>query len=499
MAQRLERGAGILLPIFSLPSPYGVGTLGREARDFVDFLAAAGQRYWQVLPVGPTGYGDSPYQTLSLLAGNPYLLDLEQLMEEGLLQRPEVEGLEWGGRLDQVDYGLLYQNRWTLLRMAAGRFRPGGALREEWERFRQENADWLPDFCLYMALKVQEEGKPWSQWPEPLRFREEAALEEVRNQWREEIHLQEFCQFQFFRQWQGLKAYANGKGIRLMGDMPIYSAFDSADVWAYPENYQLDPQRRPRAVAGVPPDAFTELGQLWGNPLYDWERMERGGYAWWRRRMELAAQLFDVVRIDHFIGLARYYSVPAEAEDARGGTYFPGPGKRLTDALEAAAGQTAIVAEDLGVFLPEVRQLLEETGYPNMKVLEFAFDAGPDNGHLPHHYQANCVVYGGTHDNETLAGYLEDRSQEELAYMQAYLGVSERRELPEAFLRAAYASVADAAIFQAQDLLGLGKEARMNFPGRSQGNWQWRLRPGQLTGELAERLRQLAWVYGRIR
>ncbi len=499
MAHGLERGAGILLPIFSLPSPYGIGTLGQEARKFVDFLAEAGQRYWQVLPVGPTGYGDSPYQTLSLLAGNPYLIDLDQLAAEGLLHPEELEAADWGEEPDRVDYGILYRNRWTLLRLAASRFRPGGELREEWEHFRQENGDWLPDFALYMALKVQEGGAPWTQWPRPLRFREPEALEEARNRWREELHLQEFCQFQFFRQWQALREYAGSRGILLIGDMPIYAALDSADVWANPACFQLDEERRPRAVAGVPPDAFTELGQLWGNPLYDWDYMEGNGFAWWRRRMGLAARLFDVVRIDHFIGLVRYYSVPAEAEDARGGTYFPGPGRRLTEALEEAAGRTAIVAEDLGVFLPEVQELLEETGYPNMKVLEFAFDSGPDNGHLPHHYRPNCVVYGGTHDNETLAGFLDSQPDEALAYMRAYLGAAYREELPEALLRAAYASVADVAIFQAQDLLGLGAEARMNFPGRSQGNWQWRLLPGQLTEALAEKLRNLAWVYGRRR
>ncbi len=498
MAYGLQRGAGILLPIFSLPSPYGAGTLGQEAKAFVDFLAEAGQRYWQVLPVGPTGYGDSPYQTLSLLAGNPYLIDLSQLMEEGLLQRQEAESLAWGEDPARVDYGKLYENRWTLLRQAASRFRPGGALREEWEAFRRENAGWLPDFCLYMALKVQEGGAPWTEWPRPLRFREPEALEQARNQWREEIHLQEFCQFQFFRQWRSLRAYAGSRGIRLIGDMPIYAALDSADVWSRPECFQLNEERRPRAAAGVPPDAFTELGQLWGNPLYDWERMEEDGFSWWRRRMSLAARLFDVVRIDHFIGLVRYYSVPAEAEDARGGAYFPGPGRKLTAALEEAAGSTAIVAEDLGVFLPEVRALLEETGYPNMKVLEFAFAGGPDNGHLPHHYQSNCLVYGGTHDNETLAGFLEDQTDEALAYMKAYLGVSDRTELPGALLRAAYASVAEVAVFQVQDLLGLGKEARMNFPGRPQGNWQWRLLPGQLTEELGKKLRELSWVYGRL-
>ncbi len=497
MSHRLTRGAGVLLPIFSLPSPYGIGTLGKEARKFADLLKAAGQKYWQVLPVGPTGYGDSPYQSFSAFAGNPYLIDLGTLIEEGLLTEAEVSSRNFGERPEAVDYGLLYENRFAVLRLAFSRFRPEGEVLREREEFRRKHREWLSDYCLFMACKNALKGAPWSEWPEALRLRRPEALREASERLAEEIQFQEFCQFCFFRQWEKFRIYLKEKEISLIGDVPIYAAMDSADVWAHPEQFLLDEARRPKAVAGVPPDAFTELGQLWGNPLYDWEWMARDGFSWWRRRMRASAQLFDVIRIDHFIGIARYYAVPAGAKDARSGSYFPGPGKKLLDVLEEEAGEAKIVAEDLGVFLPEVKALLTISGYPNMKVLEFGFDGGADNEHAPHNYVPNCVVYGGTHDNETMKGYLEGRQDWDLAYAYNYFGVSDREALRKAMVRAAYASVADAAVLQMQDILGLGNEARMNFPGHMGENWRWRLLPEQASPEVFETVRVYTGLYGR--
>jgi 4-alpha-glucanotransferase len=497
MSHRLTRGAGVLLPIFSLPSPYGIGTLGKEARKFADLLKAAGQKYWQVLPVGPTGYGDSPYQSFSAFAGNPYLIDLGTLIEEELLIESEVNSRSFGERPEAVDYGLLYENRFAVLRLAFSRFHPEGEVLREREEFRWKHREWLSDYCLFMACKNALKGAPWSEWPEALRLRRPEALREASERLAEEIQFQEFCQFCFFRQWEKFRIYLKEKGISLIGDVPIYAAMDSADVWAHPEQFLLDEAKRPKAVAGVPPDAFTELGQLWGNPLYDWEWMERDGFSWWRRRMRASAQLFDVIRIDHFIGIARYYAVPAGAKDARSGSYFPGPGKKLLDVLEEEAGEAKIVAEDLGVFLPEVKALLTISGYPNMKVLEFGFDGGADNEHAPHNYVPNCVVYGGTHDNETMKGYLEGRQDWDLAYAYNYFGVSGREALRKAMVRAAYASVADAAVLQMQDILGLGNEARMNFPGHMGENWRWRLLPEQASPEVFETVRVYTGLYGR--
>ena len=497
MSHRLTRGAGVLLPIFSLPSPYGIGTLGKEARKFADLLKAAGQKYWQVLPVGPTGYGDSPYQSFSAFAGNPYLIDLGTLIEEGLLTEAEVSSRNFGERPEAVDYGLLYENRFAVLRLAFSRFRPEGEVLREREEFRRKHREWLSDYCLFMACKNALKGAPWSEWPEALRLRRPEALREASERLAEEIQFQEFCQFCFFRQWEKFRIYLKEKEISLIGDVPIYAAMDSADVWAHPEQFLLDEARRPKAVAGVPPDAFTELGQLWGNPLYDWEWMARDGFSWWRRRMRASAQLFGGIRIDHFIGIARYYAVPAGAKDARSGSYFPGPGKKLLDVLEEEAGEAKIVAEDLGVFLPEVKALLTISGYPNMKVLEFGFDGGADNEHAPHNYVPNCVVYGGTHDNETMKGYLEGRQDWDLAYAYNYFGVSDREALRKAMVRAAYASVADAAVLQMQDILGLGNEARMNFPGHMGENWRWRLLPEQASPEVFETVRVYTGLYGR--
>lgn len=492
----LERGAGVLLPVFSLPSPYGIGTIGREARSFVDFLVRAGQRYWQVLPLGPTSFGDSPYQSFSTFAGNPYFIDLEQLIEEGLLLREEAEELPWAGRADRVDYQALFQHRFQALRKAYNRshLKNNG----EYRRFCRENKDWLDDYALYMALKERHGFREWLLWEEPLRLRDDAALKEQREACAGQIGFWKFCQFLFFQQWRELKRYANQRGISIIGDIPIYVALDSADVWAHPELFQLNEERRPHAVAGVPPDAFSSTGQRWGNPLYDWERMETDGFSWWKDRIAAAASLYDLLRIDHFIGICRYYAIPAKNETAEGGQWIPGPGKKLTDAIRQAAGDCRIIAEDLGVVVPAVRRLLTQAGFPGMKVLSFAFDGDASNEHLPHHYVSNLVVYGGTHDNQTLRGLFSEKSKKELKFARRYLHVKKKNNLPAAVMRAAYESVAAVAVMQMQDLLELGGDARMNLPSTIGNNWQWRLIPGQLSHSLAKRMRRQAETYGRL-
>lgn len=503
MAGTLERGAGLLLPISSLPSEYGIGTLGKDARDFIDFLAASRQKYWQVLPVGPTSYGDSPYQSFSAFMGNPYYIDLMELAYDGLLEEEEIREPVWEYRPDRAAYDILYRERYPLLRLAADRY---------WRECESGRREPLPlpefaqrpfgkmeleDYCLYMACKTKFGGKPWWDWPEPIRRREPRALGEYRKELAGEMKFWEFCQIEFFRQWGQLRAYAKERGIRLIGDLPIYVAYDSTDVWASPEQFQLDADLNPTEVAGVPPDYFSETGQLWGNPLYDWDFMERENYRWWRERIRCSAELYDVLRIDHFIGMSSYYAIPFGAEDAREGRRRRGPGVRLTRAINEAAGEAVIVAEDLGVELDSVKELLAVNGYPNMKVLEFGFDGGPENIHAPHNYQPNCLVYLGTHDNETLAGFLAGRDDWQLAYAYEYFGVHDRESLRQAMIRCAYSSVAKVTILQVQDLLGLDNSARMNEPSTLGKNWQWRLLPDQL-GEAEFRiLERYTTLYGR--
>lgn len=470
----------------SLPSKHGIGSTGSEAFAFVDFLCKAGQTYWQVLPVGPTGYGDSPYQSFSAFAGNPYFIDLPTLQRQGLLTAEELKGAELPA--EKIPYEQIYYTRFAVLHRAAERFTPT----EDFRKFCREEAAWLTDYARYMAIKAQHGEREWTTWEEPLRSREPQALAQADAELATEIYFWKFCQYQFFCQWRALKAYANERGILLIGDIPIYVAQDSADVWANPSLFELDEKGYPTSVAGVPPDCFSEDGQRWGNPLYRYDRMQQDGFAWWRSRMQACARLYDVIRIDHFIGLARYFAIPAECETAKGGEWREGPGKALTDALDSACGDAKILAEDLGVLHPSVRQLLAETGYPGMKVLLFAFDGNPDNEYLPHRYPHNCVVYGGTHDNETIVGFCGSLEDWRRDFVLSYLGASSLEEVPRAMLKAAYASAADVAVFQMQDVLQLDNRARMNTPSTLGGNWQWRLREEMLTEELAEELSVLA-------
>lgn len=492
---RMVRGAGILLAVTSLPSPYGIGTMGKAAYEFIDVLVDLKQKYWQVLPIGPTSFGDSPYQAFSAYAGNPYLIDLDTLIEEGLLLEEEVNACNWGSNNDSIAYDLLYQNRFKVLRRAFSRF---DIQQEAFRRFCQQSSDWLEDYSLYMTIKDEKNGQEWLSWEEGLKNRDEQLLAQYRDKYKNEIYFWKFLQYKFFEQWLALKAYANNSGIRIIGDIPLYVALDSADAWANREEFMLNEDGRPIEVAGCPPDAFSEDGQKWGNPLYNWDRMEMDGYQWWQRRMLANGKLFDIIRIDHFIGVAKFYSIPAEDENARNGKWNKGPGKKLTDIIEETLGKGRIIAEDLGVAIPAAKKLLSKTGWPGMRVLLFAFDGNTANEHLPHNYEdGNLIVYAGTHDNETIVGYFRDKTEYELAYMYQYLDIKRKEQIPDAVIRAAYASVADVVIMQMQDLLKLGNEARMNFPSTVGSNWKWRALRDCLCDDRRAWIRTITMLYRR--
>ncbi len=492
----MKRGSGILLPISALPSPYGIGNLGRCARDFADFLSAAGQSYWQLLPLGPTGYGDSPYSPFSTFAGNPYYIDPEELLRRRLLTPEELRGFDFGGDARYVDYGQLYKERWRMLELCAPR--AWSLYSGEISAFEEENRDWLPDYALFMALKRHFDMVSWQQWSdEGARLREEAVLEVYRQELAGDIRLFTFVQYEFFREYECFRAYVREKGIQLIGDLPIYVALDSADVWAQPSLFQMDEEARPTAVAGVPPDYFSEDGQLWGNPLYDYEAMAADGYNWWIRRFGGASRLCDILRIDHFRGFESYWSVPAGEKTAKAGAWVRGPGMALVGTLGSWFYDTPIIAEDLGITTPAVEELLESSGFPGMKVLEFAFSPDEPSPYLPHSYDAHCVCYAGTHDNAPLAQWLEEGDPAELDFAREYLGLETDAPLLWPLLRAGLCSVASLFIFQMQDALELGKDSRMNEPGTTLGNWRWRLLPGEAGAALAAKLKRLCVMYGR--
>lgn len=496
-SKKLTRGAGILLAITSLPSSYGIGTLGEAAFQFVDQLVDLKQRYWQLLPVGPTSFGDSPYQASSSFAGNPYLIDLDGLIRDGLLTESEVRSFHWGTNEGDVDYAMIYENRTKILRMAYERF----SLEEEaFIAFCEKEKAWLDDYSLYIALKRHFDDKEWLKWDAPLRNREPECLEEYRGILHNEITFCKFCQYEFFKQWTALKTYANNKGIRLIGDLPFYTALDSADVWAHRDYFQLEESGLPKMVAGAAPDAFSENGQKWGNPLYDWTRMEQDGFLWWKARMSQGAGMYDAIRLDYFTGIVRYYSVAADAVDGRNGKWTKGPGKKLTDAFGEVIGDTPVIVENIGpkTQVAGVKKLISKVGWTGIKILMFAFDDDTANENLPHNYNdSNYVVYAGTHDNETIVGYFRDKSDYELAYLYEYLNIKYKEEIPDALIRAAYASVADVAIIQMQDLLKLGNEARMNAPSTIGNNWRWRVGRDALSEERRAWIRSLAAVYRR--
>ena len=493
----MDKTAGILFAISSLPSKYGIGCFSKEAYKFVDWLVEAGQTFWQILPLGPTGYGDSPYQSFSTFAGNPYFIDLETLISEGLLTREECDSVDFGTDEQSVDYEKQYNGRYVLLRKACER--SGHKNSTEYKAFLDKNEAWVYDYCLYMAVKNHFGGMNWTEWPEAIHSRTEEGLREYKEKLADEIDFQLFMQFQFFNQWYKLRAYANKKGIKIIGDIPIYVSLDSADAWSHPELFQLDEQCTPKAIAGCPPDGFSADGQLWGNPLYDYDKMEANGFSWWRKRMAASAKLYDVIRIDHFIGIVKYYTIPADMPDARQGEYRQGPGQKLLDVINESISDKKIIAEDLGVEVPEVAKILKENGYPGMKVLEFAFGGDRKNPHLPYNYTQNLVCYGGTHDNETLLGFFEDRGDWELGYAYDYLDTRDKGRMVDQVFRAAYSSVAVLTVFAVQDILKLGNWARMNLPSSMGNNWKWRMQKGQLGQHELECMRYLASVFDRER
>lgn len=501
------RQCGILMPISSLPGPGGIGTMGREAYAFVDFLAEAGQQLWQILPLSPTGYGDSPYQSCSAFAGNPYFIDPELLEAEGLLPGGEWRRLSWGSDPLQVDYAAVYASRFRLLEKAYAAWRGACAGTagfafyppDEYYAFTLKNSSWLPDYALYMAIKRENEMHAWTEWPAPLRDRNPAALAAFSAAHAQEIGFWNFVQYLFSRQWAQLRAYAGARGVRILGDMPIYVAADSADAWAGGALFERDAAGAFARVAGCPPDYFSADGQLWGNPVYDWAYHAKTGYAWWIRRMRYALALYDVVRIDHFRGFDTYWAIPAGSETARTGRWENGPGMALFRALEQALGAPLpIVAEDLGEMFPSVRALLADSGFPGMKVLQFAFGGGEE--YLPYAYPHNCVAYPGTHDNDTLAGWWTDgAAPAEREKAAAYLRLKPTAAPAAAcaaMIAAVLSSPADTAVIPMYDWLALGRAARINTPGRLGGNWGWRAPAGFTAGQAAA-IRAECAVYGR--
>ncbi len=488
------RQSGILMHITSLPGPCGVGTMGKRAFSFVDFLKKAGQSCWQILPLSPTGYGDSPYQSCSAYAGNHYLIDLELLVDAGLLTNEEVNSVQWGNDLGRVDFGILYNNRTNILRKAYERFTDDAAL----DAFCLENSNWLPDYALYMALKGKLGGTAWYNWEKPLKYRDPNAIWNARQELKEAIRFQSFVQYLFYTQWDALRAYAHEKGVRIIGDVPIYVPYDSADVWASPEYFMLDEDLQPTSVAGCPPDAFTEDGQLWGNPLYNWDAMKKGGYTWWINRLRAAGKVYDVVRVDHFRGLEAYWSVPYGDKTARGGHWVKGPGLDFIQMVQKVLPELELIAEDLGFLTQEVLDLRDESGLPGMKVLGFAFDSREPSDYLPHTYTANSVCYTGTHDNMTTRQWFDTAAADAVAYAREYMHLTEEEGDVWGVIRTALSSVSRICIIPMQDLLCLGGEARMNFPGtQSNSNWTWRAGDECMSDAIADRLNKLTALYGR--
>lgn len=486
------RQSGILLPVTSLPSPYGIGTMGKAAYNWIDFLENAKQSYWQVLPLGPTSFKDSPYQTFSAFAGNPYLIDLDLLVDEGLLMEKELTKYSTSELF--IDYGILYNWRFKVLKKAYERF---DNKNDAFNIFVKKESYWLDDYALFMAVKNYFDGKSWQEWPDDYKFKKKAVINNFIENYIEEIEFYKFIQFVFDSQWKNLKAYANEKKVKIIGDVPIYVALDSVDVWSNPEEYQLDVELKPKRVAGCPPDAFAKKGQLWGNPLYDYQKMKKNNFKWWNTRIKKSFELYDVVRIDHFRGFESYYSIDAKETTAENGKWVKGPGMKLFKSIENLKN-LSIIAEDLGFLTPEVYKLLNQTGFPGMKILQFGFDKNDDSPYNPHNYLPNCVVYTGTHDNPPIRTWFDNLDEETKHMVSEYVNLTTEDKICDRMVRLALASVANIAIIPIQDYLGLGSDSRINTPSISENNWRWRLDEKYITKDLANYILFLTKLYKRI-
>ncbi len=494
--EKFMRKSGILMHISSLPSKYGIGKMGKSAYDFVDFLVSAGVKCWQILPLSPTSYGDSPYQSFSVYAGNPYFIDFETLKREGLIKKSDYEDIKWQDNDHQVNYSIIYNNCFKVLRQAYKTYKRD--ISKRYKTFVEKNSSWLDDYTLLIALKFKNNGKPWYEWDKKLAMRDSNALKKASEELEKETEFFKFIQYKFFRQWSNLKKYANDKGVEIIGDMPIYVSYDSVEAWVSPELFQFDKHKKPKDVAGCPPDDFAVTGQLWGNPLYDWEYHKKTGYKWWIDRLRFSASIYDIVRIDHFRGFESYYAVPYGDETAENGEWRKGPGAELFKAAEKALGKLNIIAEDLGFITEDVYKMLADVGYPGMKILQFAFGEDSANEHLPHNFtSSNCIAYTGTHDNETLKGWVSSQSSDTLKYCMAYLGVKKKKDIPKNIIKQTWASVAQTAIAQMQDFLNSDASARMNTPSTLGNNWQFRTSEDDFTDKLAKRILKLNKMYNR--
>ena len=496
----MSRGAGILMHIASLPGEYGIGTLGKEAFKFAEFLETAGLKYWQILPLGHTSYGDSPYQCFSAIAGNPYFIDYDILREEGILREEDYKNENYGDNLEKIDYGTIFESKNKVLKRAYNNFKKGNLkeLAQKVEKFKEENSFWLEDYALYMSLKNHFNLVSWQEWPDDIKKREPEAIKKYKESLKDEIEFWSFVQYLFFEQWNALKDYTNSLGIEIIGDIPIYVAEDSVDAWSAPENFKMNlKEMKPLFVAGCPPDMFSETGQLWGNPIYDWDAMKKNNYKWWISRIRESLKLYDIVRIDHFRGFESYWQIPYGEPTAVNGKWVKGPGMSLFNAVKKELGEINVIAEDLGFLTDEVKEFLKETGYPGMKILEFGFGGG-DSEYLPHNYIKNCIAYTGTHDNDTFLGWFEKTgTKKEVRNAIKYLGLNEEEGYNWGFIRGIWSSVADTAIAPMQDFLNLGNEARVNLPSTLGTNWQWRAKKEDINENLANKIYKFTKLYGR--
>lgn len=495
----MVRSAGILMHISSLPGSFGIGTFGKEAYEFVDFLKKSGITYWQILPLGHTGYGDSPYQCFTAFAGNPYFIDFKFLEEEGLLNTEDYINEYYGNNVERVDYGAIYNAKYKVLRKAYENYKNNEEIKKEFIKFQESNKEWLEDYTLYMALKSEFNYAGWQDWEDDIKFRNNDALNKYKTKLKDEIEYWGFIQYLFDKQWKNLKEYANNAGIKIIGDIPIYVSADSVETWSNPENFKIDKETlEPKVVAGCPPDAFSETGQLWGNIIYDWDYMKSTDYEWWINRISHSLKLYDVIRIDHFRGFESFWEIPYGEETAVNGKWVKGPANDLFDKIKERLGDIEIIAEDLGFLTEDVVKFLNSTGYPGMKVIEFAFDGSGQNPYLPHNYIRNCVAYTGTHDNDTCIGWVNDKNkQHEIQNAKKYLGLNEDEGYNFGIIRGVWSSIAEISIAQMQDFLGIGNEGRMNLPSSLGGNWSWRMKAGSTTDELAQKILNMNYMFGR--